>query len=145
MTYIVLIFGQLVPVVRLIIFLGNSLSFGSSRFQDQVVRKLSGVYFRLMHDFSLLWIFDILEVICHIFPSPQNKLPLALCRPGRGGGGGSLSFGCDKLSCQCCVPLLLLLLSQTHSALRHSSHQRSGWTLQSPACHLNSDSVRTCT
>lgn len=107
MTYIVLIFGQLVPVVRLIIFLGNSLSFGSSRFQDQVVKKLSGVYFRLMHDFSLLWIFDILEVICHIFPSPQNKLPLALCRPGRGGGGVEVSVlvatSCHvSVACRCC-------------------------------------------
>lgn len=102
------------------VFLGNSLSFGSSRFQDQVVKKLSGVCFRLMHDFSLLWIFDILEVICHIFPSPQNKLPLALCRPGRGLGGGGVevsvlvvtschvSVACRRCCC-CCSPRHTLL------------------------------------
>lgn len=39
MRSILRVFGQLVPPKRLTIFLGNSLSFGSSRFQDQVVKS----------------------------------------------------------------------------------------------------------
>lgn len=38
-TSVMLNFGRRAPLKRLIIFLGNSLSFGSSRFQDQVVKS----------------------------------------------------------------------------------------------------------
>lgn len=86
--------------------LGKQPVFWQQPFPRSSGEKLSGVCFRLMHDSSLLWIFDILEVICHIFPSTQNKQPLPCAGQGGVGRGGSLSFGCDMLSSQYCVPLL---------------------------------------
>lgn len=86
-----------------------------------------------MHDFSLLWIFDILEVICHIFPSPQNKLPL-LCAGQGGAEGVEVSVlvvtSCHvSVACRCCC-----CCSPRHSLLSVTPlRQVTGVSIQSAA------------